>query len=822
MTTHGHHRKDDDAPGLPPEVRRHVLLSWISLAVERLYPVVWPAGGIIGAFLVLALSNVFVYLPSWLHLIILAGFFCATGWAMAWSLRRSTLPTHAQAIRHLEVTSGLEHRPLSALEDKPALVADNDTRQLWRAHQRWVTAHLNRLKVGWPSLSLTSRDPHALRILLGLAVGVLCVANWEDVPGRIESALSPGVAQGQVPPSVEAWVTPPAHTGEAPKHLTALTRGADDGAPIRIVAGSVLTVRTHGASSAALRASVVNGASPRQMRPQFLSAGGDARDAKLVIDESMSVRLTMNANLIGAWRFDVSPDVAPKISFKSPLAVMEARSLRLHYAVQDDFGVVAAQAHVELAEPGPRARAVKPLVFELPLPPAPARSGDAMIFKDLTAHPWAGLDVRIHLSVKDEPGQAGRSRAVTIRLPERRFTDPLARALIEQRRDLGRNPSASRLVAAALDALTIAPERFVPDARVYLALRTAAHQVRRIQLNATRIDENRVKSAQQLLWDIAVRVEDGDVGQAQAELRDLQRKLMDALSKGAPDAEIQRLMEQLRAALERNLRALAERAGIDNPVLESQSGQVVRPQDLKSMIDQIEELARQGATAAAQQKLSELLNLLESVQTARAGRMSPEQVQATKALEQLGQIMAQERELMDQTFRELRSDGATGTKKLSELQGAQDKLSRELAPIIKQMTGNREMADALKRAQDAMDDASDKLGLGDLGPALKSQQRAIEEMRKGGRALAQQLMQQMTGSGAMVPGSAGAGGGENEDPFGRPQATRGTATGDSVKVPDKTDIQRAREILQELQRRAAERGRPDAELEYIERLLRRF
>jgi hypothetical protein len=43
-----------------------------------------------------------------------------------------------------------------------------------------------------------------------------------------------------------------------------------------------------------------------------------------------------------------------------------------------------------------------------------------------------------------------------------------------------------------------------------------------------------------------------------------------------------------------------------------------------------------------------------------------------------------------------------------------------------------------------------------------------------------------------------------------------------VKVPDKTDIQRAREILEELQRRAAERGRPDAELEYIDRLLRRF
>jgi hypothetical protein len=177
---------------------------------------------------------------------------------------------------------------------------------------------------------------------------------------------------------------------------------------------------------------------------------------------------------------------------------------------------------------------------------------------------------------------------------------------------------------------------------------------------------------------------------------------------------------------------------------------------------------------------------------------------------------------MDQTYREQQQNEPSGARKPSALKGTQEKLSDELTPIIKQMSRSKEMADALKRAQDAMDDASDELGAGELGPAVKSQQRAMDELRKGGRAMAQQLMQQMAGSGAMVPGSAGAGGGDNEDPFGRPQSASGATTGNSVKVPDKSDIQKAREILQELQRRAAERGRPDAELEYIERLLRRF
>jgi len=41
-----------------------------------------------------------------------------------------------------------------------------------------------------------------------------------------------------------------------------------------------------------------------------------------------------------------------------------------------------------------------------------------------------------------------------------------------------------------------------------------------------------------------------------------------------------------------------------------------------------------------------------------------------------------------------------------------------------------------------------------------------------------------------------------------------------VKVPDQIDVQRAREVLEELRRRAGEAKRPQIELDYIERLLK--
>lgn len=807
----------DDRPGLPETVNRRVLLSWASLSVERLWPILWPAGGVIGVFLILALANVFVYLPEWLHLISLIGFAAAAGWAMWWSFKRTSVPTRDQAVRHLEQSSGLEHRPLSALEDKPATGSDEDTSRLWHAHRRWVMHHIHRLKVAWPKLSLAARDPHAVRVAIVLVIAALTVANWSDVPSRLAAAVSPGFAQGNVPATYEAWVTPPDYTGEPPRHLSAATQTQE--AAIDVPRGSTLTVRTHGDASAVLRVGALNGSVPKQMRPEFVAAGGDARDAKLIVDTDMTVRLSVNASKAATWRFKTKTDTAPSISFKTPLSVTQAQSLRFNYQIKDDYGVVSAEARIALNHvPTPANRkAPPPIAFDLPLPPAPARDGDATIFKDLTAHVWAGLPVTITLHARDEAGNAAKSKPVTVVLPERKFNDPLARALIEQRRSLARDASSAPLVAKALDALSIAPERFMPDRRIYLGLRTAFFLVARAR------GGDEITTAQQLLWDLALRVEQGDAPQAQAELRDLQQKLMQALANGAPDEEVERLLAQLRAAIDRAVKAMAENAKGQPNMPRTRGGQIVRPQDLQSMLEQIANLSRQGSRAAAQQMLAQLQNLLENLQMAGGGQMSAENKAAAESIEKLGSIIAKQRSLMDKTFRENQANEEAGRRGApSPLKDEQNKLSDELTSIIKQAGGqDPEGAKALTRAQDAMDQASDQLGSGELGSAGDSQQKAIDEMRRGGEALAQQLLQQMAGQGSVAQGD-GEGAGEDNDPFGRPRSSYGPSFGESVKVPDKIDIQKAREILEELQRRAAERGRPVPELEYIERLLRRF
>ena len=65
-------------------------------------------------------------------------------------------------------------------------------------------------------------------------------------------------------------------------------------------------------------------------------------------------------------------------------------------------------------------------------------------------------------------------------------------------------------------------------------------------------------------------------------------------------------------------------------------------------------------------------------------------------------------------------------------------------------------------------------------------------------------------------------GNSGRDPLGRPDRSNRPDLGLSVKVPDQIDIQRAREVLDELRRRLGEPQRPAIELDYLERLIRSY
>ncbi|MBL6432117.1 MAG: DUF4175 family protein [Alphaproteobacteria bacterium] len=103
----------------------------------------------------------------------------------------------------------------------------------------------------------------------------------------------------------------------------------------------------------------------------------------------------------------------------------------------------------------------RPLVaapeFPLSLAGGERKSGAAETIRDLTSHPWAGSEVDLVLSA-DHAGQAGYSTPHRFTLPQRRFSATLARAIVEQRRDLALDANAFAC-RRCLDALMLAPEK---------------------------------------------------------------------------------------------------------------------------------------------------------------------------------------------------------------------------------------------------------------------------------------------------------------------------------------------------------------------------
>ena len=123
-------------------------------------------------------------------------------------------------------------------------------------------------------------------------------------------------------------------------------------------------------------------------------------------------------------------DRVPVISFDGVPSSTEHQALKISFRASDDYGVTGARLVLT-----PHGRPGAPLDVDLPL--APGKSVTQTNFADETGHPYAGLLVDGHLEARDGAGQIGKSSIVTFRLPARVFTDPLARALIEQRQNLG-------------------------------------------------------------------------------------------------------------------------------------------------------------------------------------------------------------------------------------------------------------------------------------------------------------------------------------------------------------------------------------------------
>ena len=776
-----------------------------------------PSLAIVAALALFSLLDVWRLTPGWLHAGVLALAAAALIMTIWQDLRPLRFPSRRAAQARIEEDAALRHAPLQALDDAPsdpALAAS----PLWRAHLEASAERARAARLARVRDTVTARDPYGLRYLTIGLLAIAFVGAGEDWRTKLAGVFAPGASAGGSAVA-DLWVEPPAYTGRAPIYLLRAGETKNGLAEqLNAPAGAVVVAQVNGRGRRALSFA----SDDATMRASFSREENAAR-AELTLEETGVLTLRLAGETM-RWPVGVYPDAAPLVSWGETPSETEQGLVDFSFIAEDDYGIATARLEMRLDPDQPR-----PLDFPdfndealeevriVPIEGAAGAGGERVMSLDLQADPWAGLAVLARIVVTDGAGQAGYSEQSSLTLPMRRFFNPLARAVLEQRQTLAVAPDAWRRAGRSFDAVTMAPEVFFDRSTDYLLLRTAFWRV-------MRQDGEGFDDAVEEFWPLALQLEDEALELARQRLEAAQEALREAIERGASDEEIARLTEELRQAMDDYLAALAQ----SGQVSEQQGGggdQQIERSNLDEMLDAIRDLAQSGAGNAARQMLSDLENILNNLRLSRGGggggggggegQGAPGEAGPSG---QAGDLIGRQRELADEAFeRERNSEDGEGANDLAE---AERELGRELDDLIDELQGPGGEADpdgdaarAMGRARNDMRAAEEALREGDLDAAASAMERAIANMREGAEGLAREEMRQAG------EGEDGRRRGGGTDPLGRPV---GDAYGEGVDVPEESEAARTRAVIDELRRRLGEPGREDDEIDYLERLLERF
>jgi len=836
-------------------------LARFAILFERIWPALWPPLGVAGVFVCAALLDLPRLLPPWWHALLLALTALLIVGLLVRGLRTIAAPDDKPADRRLEVASGLDHRPLAVLTDRPSRgLGGPDTASvaLWQAHVSRAVRSVRRLRIGLPHPGLARRDPRALRAALVVALIAAVAIAGDEAPSRLALAMEPTLPREAPAPATElqAWITPPAYTRLAPIFLKA------GSGTVSVPAGAHLTASVTGGSGVPTLTLDGQGEPFRALDKASYQA-----DRDLVRGGHLTVR--RGGREVAAWDLAVVADQPPTAEWgDNPARAPGSQQTRLAWRVADDYGVVSLQVEMQLRD----RRDAPPLVVSVPLPGGTPKTARGTSQQDLTAHPWAGLPVIARLTARDALNQPGMSQEVEFVLPQRPFQNPVARALMAIRRDLSVRPGDRAAAANKLDALLMAPESLTGDLGAYANLGGIYYLLERNKAPEA------VGEAQQRMWELALHLEEGQTERTARALDEARQAARDALDRAIREPNeanreaLDRKLKELEEAIQRHMQALIEQARRENSEMPfDQEAQRLTNRDLDKLAEQAREAAKEGRMQDAQQRMAELERMLDKLRNARAehGRDGERtEAQRRRGRQQMGVVqdmIGRQGGLLDHS--QSRADEATrfrgnrqptqpgddGSQREADRR-VQQALRRALGELMQQfgdLTG--QVPPSLGEADTAMREAGKQLGEGNDAGAGESEQAAIEALQKGGREMGQAMAKQFgpqggqdgseqegDGDGPMgltlhdgpdegqgqgwrqgpPPGRADSG----RDPLGRRygQGSSGADEAGDVTVPEERERQRTQAIQEELRRRGAERLRPQMELDYIDRLLKQF
>ena len=792
---------------------------------------------VIGIGVFVLASGTLDWIAQWVQLIAIVI------WALTFlyslkKLFRIKSASRLAAMRRMEQHSDINHRSLSGHgDDLVAESHDYETGLLWEEHKLRQLQALSSVKLSAPQSAWRLFDPTAMRVPVALAAFAALLLGSGDLISNAQNAMNFLPAAAPKILVVDAWLKPPAYTGKQPTLLTsaAMREKLSASPEILIPENSSLSIRALGASKPRL-AFYSPGTQPSaETEIKSVSAQITSNEqgfgAEVKLDRPVTVKLFDDNRELATWPITLIPDQAPKIAFVEDPKAGENGGLNVHWKSSDDYGVKAVAAEISLADEQETGMGFDsngvflydPPTYKIAMQKPNGKAEETTSKQDLSSHPWAGLYVTMVLTAKDAAGHSASTEEKRFKLPTRGFFRFLARSLIEQRQKLIMDPDTAPDVATMFDAISAYPYSIRDQSKLILQLAT----IRAGLAHATESDD--VKLSVEHIWGLAVAIEDGEMADVRAQLRELKQQLEQALKEGAPPERIAELTDKMRKAMDKLLDQMqkeAKKRMAEGGLKPDPNGKSISREDLQKMLDDIEQMNKGGSKDAARDMLSQLDQLLQNLQPGlsdQAGKQGDPGLQ--DKMDGLSDLMRRQQKLMDQTQKLPRpgeGDGQqmpdkpdAGSGSLADRQGSLsdmlDRLNRELGP-----DGQSELGDASK----SMKGAKGALKEGSKDDALRQQGEAMKQMQEGAQKLGKKLVEQGKGRTGQQ-GKESEAGGNSDDPLGRPRATRNPDTGPHKNmVPSELSMRRAREILEGLRQRYDDPNLGSGEKAYIDRLLR--
>jgi uncharacterized protein (TIGR02302 family) len=829
-----------------PLMRLDRKVSWQRrfMSFEQLWTAWYKPLLVLGVAAIAVASGLLGALPLWLRVALIVGFAAVLLWSM-FSLFKQPRIKKLQVLRKLEASSVVSHRGVSSADDNLAgELADPAVEQIWTEHKQRQLAQLDHVKLVPPVSQWRRFDPYALRVPVALGLVAAFLLGSGSFRQNLVEVVQLTKPVPPIPVTMDAWLKPPAYTGRPPLLLTSalIKEKLAAGEELQVPENSVFTLRVSGTEKATV--AFLSPGSEEELKDVTakLTTKDTSLSAEAVLSRPATIVVKNGRTELGRWTVSLLPDAAPSVELSEKPSPDAKGNLNLKWLVKDDYGVKALTGTLELADEQASGLGFESDgIFRFEEPPLKfaLRSGKSKEEKgvskfDLGKHPWAGLMVTLNMEAKDGAGQVGKLTPVTFKMPERVFVKALPRALIEQRKELALYPDRAVHVGELVDTVNLYPKGLFEGREASIMMGMIGSRLRNAEGYAD------VNAGMDEMWTLAVKLDEGSLSDLRAELKNLKEELQKALREGAPQERIDELMNKMREAMNKYMDELQKESerraaeGEEQPQ-NGKDGKSVSREDLDRMMKELQDMQKNGNSDSAQALLDKLDELLQNLQPGGQQQQAGEGDGGMDDMMQgLGDTMRKQKRLMDDTQRsgpngeqqgeqgegdQPGQDGQGGKNGKKPGKGLADR-QQELKDRLKGLRGQGGSNQNFEDAERSMGEAEESLRKGDKDGALQKQGEALDKLRKGTQELAEQMKKEGQGR-QSKEARDGEGRGGNDDPLGRPRATRNPDTGpEDDMLPNEQAREKAREILETLRKKANEQGLSDQEKSYIDRLMR--